>query len=424
MRLTPALWLSGADSEILDGLGHGERTRFAGLGALVLAPAVLGGVSMTYAVSTVTEHPAAFMTAGVLWFVFLVAVDRYLVSTTHKSKVGSRVGRVLAVVVRYVFSVFVGIAVSHPLVMLVFDQSIDEQLARSERSAVAEIREQGEARRSRLTFESPAAETLPGRLELSDCLGRLLTAEQSGQRVELPCGVSSGLSECRTRCIQIAALKQHVDDEVAGLRASIAQEAQAEQEARAMIDRQTAANVAEVERHFSHDYLARVDALHQVKTRAPHVVVVERFLLLFFILVDVLPVTVKLATAMGEYEEVRDTRLLGRRAREAAKREITAKCYEDSRMIDASAADAALREQVAAMTSLGVDIVHLLDESSERLDAASTAIQRRARRTRDAATRADLIDQLHRVRTTSDEIWQSVPALVRGHLAARSRSAS
>lgn len=80
------IWLSGADRVIIDQcttMGRSERKRFAGLGALVLVPATLGFFSMMYAVSTLTSDPLVYVSAGVLWFLMVAAIDRYILSTTH-----------------------------------------------------------------------------------------------------------------------------------------------------------------------------------------------------------------------------------------------------------------------------------------------------------------------------------------------------
>src|SRR5690242_9378705 len=98
MEKNPFVWLSGADPEILKQctkLPRTERRKFAGFGTLVLIPATLGLFSMGYAISTFSSDPYSinphasdpriYITGAVVWFLIVLAIDRFLVSTLYKS---------------------------------------------------------------------------------------------------------------------------------------------------------------------------------------------------------------------------------------------------------------------------------------------------------------------------------------------------
>lgn len=372
------IWLSGADRDVLDRckrLGHSERIRFAGLGSLVLVPAVLGFVGMTYAVSLVVNNALIYFAAGATWAIVVALIDRYIVSTLYKSKLNrGRRGRIVAVMARLVFAILVSIAISHPLLLLWFDATITQELDEQRRAAVDERMEKAdedsaaeaenandalaaiaaeteEARAAAVSAAESASTALGGSTSdpaLTDaiarrnCLESLLFAEQSGGLVSLPCGQSSGIPECARRCDNIRLRLQEVDEQIAELTEQFATQgdAAATEQARiarelsdrlaqingkaeediARVESAAAGNVAEIEsvaddevddirEAFSYDYLARVNALGRIADQESHVTTVTAFMFVFFLFVDAMPLTLKVTTQSGEYEEHRDTAL-------------------------------------------------------------------------------------------------------------------
>ncbi len=210
---------------------------------------------------------------------------------------------------------------------------------------------------------------LEERISRRNCLQNLQTAEQSGIGVELPCGFSSGLPTCGRRCAIIGDQIRDLQIEVAELEASLniqlgalvdaerqqrdfeeqqrefdrvqqefrrefeleqqiaaADRVEGERQARleqiAAIDRQALLDVDEITAQFSDDYLARVAALSQLAAADGVVNNVTLFIFALIVFVDVLPITMKLATPMGEYEHIRDTQLEKREQKEIVERAI------------------------------------------------------------------------------------------------------
>jgi hypothetical protein len=305
------LWLSGVDANLLascERAPESERLKFAGIGGLVLIPAVLGFFSSMYAISTLTSNWFLIAVTGVVWGCIVLAIDRYLV--------------------RYVFAIFVGIAVSHPVVLLWFDDSIRQTIEQNRRAAVDERLDAAEQEK-RTTASGSAEEQLDERREYLDCLRRLQTAEQTKRAVKLPCGYSSGLPTCGSRCLAVQRQQDQVLVEIQRLEARAKEEEETLSARRGDIDDRARGDVADIEAGFSSDYLARVDALAQVEKGRPHVTQVKLFILILFVLVDIMPITMKLATPMGEYEEIRDTLMLEARVRETSEREVVQASYAE-----------------------------------------------------------------------------------------------
>ena len=80
------IWCAGSDQSILEKCPDSERTKHAGFGSLVIVPAVLAFISMSYAVSTLTENATVYFVLGTVWALIVFTFDRFIVSTFRKRK--------------------------------------------------------------------------------------------------------------------------------------------------------------------------------------------------------------------------------------------------------------------------------------------------------------------------------------------------
>src|SRR5260370_26091695 len=199
------VWLSGPDPKVLSQCTHlTESRKFAGFGTTVLIPATLGLFSMGYAVSTFSADPRIYITGAILWFLIVLAIDRFLVSTLYRSSLKSNRDFWIAFVFRILFAGVVGLAVSHPLVLFLFNGSIHTKIEDLKRSAV-EARVANILERKDNVQKGETANALKEKVRSRKCLEALMTAEQSGTETEVKdengqtCGYSSGLAYCGPR---------------------------------------------------------------------------------------------------------------------------------------------------------------------------------------------------------------------------------
>lgn len=117
--------LSGADAEILDRVPS-ERAKFASLGWAVLITGGMAVVSMWFALTTalgVSGIPAA--PVALLWGLVILGIDRWLV----RSMPVSSTWRMLALAApRLVLAVLLGALISTPLVLRIFQQEINAEI--------------------------------------------------------------------------------------------------------------------------------------------------------------------------------------------------------------------------------------------------------------------------------------------------------
>ena len=109
---------AGSDKDLLDQCPKSEHIKHSGFGALVLVPAVLALFSMTYAISTFVDNRYLYVIAGITWCCIVFIFDRFVVSTFRKKDTIYQDAKSFAFISRLIFSIFVGIVVAHPLVLL------------------------------------------------------------------------------------------------------------------------------------------------------------------------------------------------------------------------------------------------------------------------------------------------------------------
>ncbi|MDA8195672.1 MAG: DUF4407 domain-containing protein [Actinomycetota bacterium] len=303
-----------------------ETRRLASQGALVLIPATLATGSMMYLVSTVSSSILASILIGLFFGLVVLSIDRYIVSTLHKSQTSagkivrnygnSEDGRnrlkalrgmpILPLLSRVVFTLLLSAVISDPIVLLINSGTIRAQLNSDKTAAVSTMLANAEREKAALNRSSgldAAKLELTNEQVRSQCLGTLLSDEQSGVAAKLSCGSSSGnisqgpiyrsdLSrKLRLDNVVIPQLQQRVD----ALSSSVSNKYIA-------IDHQTTTEINQYLSAFSSDYPARLQALQQVARVHPEVLILEIFLFLFFFSIDLTALFLKLSTPAGVYE--------------------------------------------------------------------------------------------------------------------------
>jgi hypothetical protein len=402
----PFVWLAGPDPKILSQCTHlTESKKFAGFGTTVLIPATLGLFSMGYAVSTFSADPRIYITGAMLWFLIVLAIDRFLVSTLYRSSLKSNRDFWIAFVFRILFAGVVGLAVSHPLVLFLFNGSIHTKIEDMKRSAV-EARVANILERKENVQKGETAGALKEKVISRKCLESLMTAEQSGTETEVKdengqtCGYSSGLAYCGPRCENIKERIQILDGEIKVLNAQV-------QDQLTTIGNTTQHDIEEIKAKFPEDYPARVHALAAIEKEEPHVFTVKVFLLGFFVFLDTLLVLLKGTTPTGEYEQVRDTLLFEVEAIETAKREAIS-AYAATVYKSTAAAERnydAKKDEI--MTLIRVTNSFIKDQEREReiFDEQLKHIAHNVKTVKDEDTRNIYLARLSDLRNTFNSAW-------------------
>jgi hypothetical protein len=114
-----------------------ERPRYAWYGALVVNTALLGAISMVLALSSFrSDLPlAAVLGVAVVWFWVILALDSWLVSSTHGTTV-----KKWTLGIRFFLSVLLGLFIAEPILFQIFDKEIRQEISVGNEQKVAEYR--------------------------------------------------------------------------------------------------------------------------------------------------------------------------------------------------------------------------------------------------------------------------------------------
>ncbi|MEO3873307.1 DUF4407 domain-containing protein [Nonomuraea sp. B12E4] len=116
--------LSGARPDVLEQC-RGERSKYHGLGGAILTTATVAAVSMTFALASALKvFPPLAVLIGLVWGVAIMSLDRWLV-TSLPTRGGRRFGLALP---RLLLALLLGAVISTPLVLQIFKPEIDAEI--------------------------------------------------------------------------------------------------------------------------------------------------------------------------------------------------------------------------------------------------------------------------------------------------------
>jgi len=297
------IWCAGSDRNILSKCESSDRIKHIGFGTLVLIPAVLGTISMSYALSTIHQlnpYPLAYISGGITWGLIVFAFDRFIVSTHKKSTNDRNEFTRISFYARLIFAIFVGIAISHPFVLLWFDRSIQERMIEDNNNKQITIENDKQQYYETLTA------TLDSLKSEKKCYEILLTYEQSGQKIELPCGSSSGIPNIsgnfpRTKEIKGIIEKKETEIKNESDRVSVEYKKYLE----FIVKKQE-----DTKKYASTDYMKREYTLEELKKEEAEqghdiIAITQFFIILVILLVDLLPLIFKTFAPFSLYDKIR-----------------------------------------------------------------------------------------------------------------------
>lgn len=255
---------------------------------------------MTYAISTFVKSPYIYVLAGIVWAAIVLIFDRFIISTFRKKESIAKDAASVTFISRIIFSAFVGIAVAHPLVLLYFHESIEVNMDEFAHAKVDSIENVFQFQKKNYQQQT---DTLDRNLKsISDTIHLqegILHDEIKGV-VRRDDRTTGRAGEGPTFKYDTAYLNRLYNDLAQTKESNAAKKI----ENTVAIGRLDSARASKVGRlTFSRDYLEREKALSRLTASNSIIKITTWFLIIFFILVDILPVTWKGLTARGPYDE-------------------------------------------------------------------------------------------------------------------------
>lgn len=291
---------AGSDENILQKCPRSEHIKHAGFGALVLVPATLGLFSMTYAISTFVTSPYLYILAGLVWAGIVFVFDRFIISSFRKKGSVLKDVTSLTFLSRLVFSAFVGIAVAHPLILLYFHESIEVNMNEVAHAKMDSIENVFQLQKKSLQIQVDTIDrNLTGLSDTIHLQEGILHDEIKGA-VRGDDRTTGKAGEGPTFKYDTAYLNRLYYDLAQTKKSNETKKAENDI---ALVKLDSARSSKITRLTFSHDYLEREKALSRLTDGNSIIRITTWFLIIFFILVDILPVTWKGLTSKGPYDE-------------------------------------------------------------------------------------------------------------------------
>jgi len=129
-------WLSGAGTETLERCPNWEQRKYVAFGATVLVPCAFAFIACAYALSTITDKPGVIYPVAAVWSFIILTIDRALLAGYRPYL--SIFRKMAQFSLRLVVAILMGITIAHPLVLLLFRDTVSSVIE-SDRAAEIEV---------------------------------------------------------------------------------------------------------------------------------------------------------------------------------------------------------------------------------------------------------------------------------------------
>jgi Domain of unknown function (DUF4407) len=129
-------WLSGAGTETLEKCPAWEQRKYVAFGATVLVPCAFAFIACAYALSTLTDNARVIYPVAAVWAFIILTIDRALLAGYRAYASGFR--KLSQFSLRLVMAVLMGITIAHPLVLLLFRDTVSS-VVEKDRAAEIEV---------------------------------------------------------------------------------------------------------------------------------------------------------------------------------------------------------------------------------------------------------------------------------------------
>lgn len=151
-------WLSGAGTETLEQCPKWEQRKYVAFGATVLVPCAFAFIACAYALSTLTDNPRVIYPVAAVWAFIILTIDRALLAGYRAYMSVFR--KLSQFSLRLVVAVLMGITIAHPLVLLLFRDTVSSVIEK-DRAAEIEIARAGfEAEKQKIRSQADALEAI------------------------------------------------------------------------------------------------------------------------------------------------------------------------------------------------------------------------------------------------------------------------
>lgn len=141
-------WLSGAGTGTLERCPNWEQRKYVAFGATVLVPSAFAFIACSYALSTITDHPQVIYPVATVWAFIILTIDRALLAGYRAYTSVFR--KFSQFSLRLIVAILMGITIAHPLVLLLFRDTVSSVIEKDRAVEIEMVRSGFEAEKEKI----------------------------------------------------------------------------------------------------------------------------------------------------------------------------------------------------------------------------------------------------------------------------------
>ncbi|BCU75773.1 hypothetical protein llg_04880 [Luteolibacter sp. LG18] len=150
-------WLSGAGTETLEQCPAWEQRKYVAFGATVLVPCAFAFIACAYALSTLTREPRVIYPVAAVWAFIILTIDRALIAGYRPYLSWTR--KLSQFGLRLCVAVLMGLTIAHPLVLLLFRDTVSAVVEKDRAAEIETVRGGFENEKTKIRTEIAKLET-------------------------------------------------------------------------------------------------------------------------------------------------------------------------------------------------------------------------------------------------------------------------
>jgi len=280
-----------------------EWNKFAGIGGIVLFTAIFATLSAGYAMFTIFEN--LWISAGfaILWGLMIFNLDRYIVSSIKKT--GTWWNQALMSIPRLILATFLGIIISKPLELKIFEKEVNKQLNTIIQRNKKQL--QGEMNGRILQQTSPfEAEKKEIQTKIADYQKSYDSAavELEKEILGTKTGLTSGKAGFGTNAKRKAELKEQRKQDLENYQKQLQPRMDYldKEISKVYTNLETERTKTETIENRFNGFAARLQALDELGKNSAIIATAAAFIMGLFICLEISPVLVKLISSVGPYD--------------------------------------------------------------------------------------------------------------------------
>lgn len=289
-------WCAGVNREILRQCPT-DHAKYAGAGGTIFFTAIMAVISSSYAVFFVFQDQHISLAFGLIWGALIFNLDRYMVNTMYSDGLPTiSWGEIRSGLPRIVMAIFLGIVISTPLEMKIFEDRINSQLVHDNIERTNRSRQKAQEGNASLIQRRDVLER-----ELKDINKRLANANQELKEEGEGSAPSGRIGQgpiYREKKMNRDAIQKELDD----WKSAHGHELESIRDQIEINSKSTNNDIKEGLKE--NGFCVRYEAFANVKENNISLQIVSWVIMLLFIIIETAPTFFKMMISSGPYDDM------------------------------------------------------------------------------------------------------------------------